>query len=75
MRRRGGRIPQRASLPGPSALSEEWLLEEKAVCTVYTFTTPMEDLVALAGAGEGTPARSTWVEPILASGLVSNMQA
>ena len=36
------------------------------------FPTRMEDLVAVADAGEIMPPKSTWFEPKLADGVVSN---
>jgi len=37
------------------------------------FPTPMEDLMAVADAGEVMPPKSTWFEPKLADGLVSHV--
>ena len=37
------------------------------------FATTMEDLMAVADAGEVMPPKSTWFEPKLADGLVSHM--
>lgn len=37
------------------------------------FATPMQDLMAVADAGEVMPPKSTWFEPKLADGLVSHL--
>jgi len=37
------------------------------------FPTRMEDLMAVADAGEVMPPKSTWFEPKLADGLVSHV--
>jgi uncharacterized protein (DUF1015 family) len=37
------------------------------------FPTPMEDLMAVADAGEVMPPKSTWFEPKLSDGLVSHV--
>jgi len=37
------------------------------------FATRMEDLMAVADAGEVMPPKSTWFEPKLADGLVSHV--
>ncbi len=37
------------------------------------FATPMEQLMAVADAGEVMPPKSTWFEPKLADGLVSHL--
>jgi len=37
------------------------------------YPTPMEDLMAVANAGEVMPPKSTWFEPKLADGLVSHL--
>jgi uncharacterized protein (DUF1015 family) len=37
------------------------------------YPTRMEDLIAVADAGEVMPPKSTWFEPKLADGLVSHV--
>ena len=45
---------------------------ELAHAAFALFATRMEDLVAVADAGEIMPPKSTWFEPKLADGIVSN---
>jgi uncharacterized protein (DUF1015 family) len=42
-------------------------------CAISMFPTRMEDLMAVADAGEVMPPKSTWFEPKLADGLLSHV--
>ena len=44
-------------------------------CAISMFPTRMEELMAVADAGEVMPPKSTWFEPKLADGLLSHVIA
>ena len=70
--RRDDRIDFVGGIRGPGALSARVDSGEMAVA-FSLFPTRMDDLMAVADAGEMMPPKSTWFEPKLADGLVSHV--
>ncbi|MCU7904237.1 MAG: DUF1015 family protein [Candidatus Thiodiazotropha sp. (ex Epidulcina cf. delphinae)] len=70
--RRDGRIDFVGGIRGLSGLQQRVDSGEMAVA-FSLFPTAMEDLMAVADAGEVMPPKSTWFEPKLADGLVSHV--
>lgn len=68
--RRDGRIDFVGGVRGPDEL-EARVNSGAAACAFSLFATRMEDLMAVADAGQIMPPKSTWFEPKLADGLVS----
>jgi uncharacterized protein (DUF1015 family) len=68
--RRDGRIDFVGGIRGPDEL-EARVNSGEAACAFSMFATRMEDLMAVADAGQIMPPKSTWFEPKLADGLVS----
>jgi uncharacterized protein (DUF1015 family) len=70
--RRDPRIDFVGGIRGLAGLEKRVDSGEMAVA-FSLFPTAMEDLMAVADAGEVMPPKSTWFEPKLADGLVSHM--
>lgn len=70
--RRDKRIDFIGGIRGLAALEKRVDSGEMAVAFAL-FATSMEDLMAVADAGEVMPPKSTWFEPKLADGLVSHV--
>ncbi|MES9815652.1 MAG: DUF1015 family protein [Candidatus Thiodiazotropha sp.] len=70
--RRDGRIDFVGGIRGLSGLEQRVDSGEMAVA-FSLFPTSMEQLMAVADAGEVMPPKSTWFEPKLADGLVSHV--
>ncbi|MES9847339.1 MAG: DUF1015 domain-containing protein, partial [Candidatus Thiodiazotropha sp.] len=70
--RRDNRIDFVGGIRGLSGLEQRVDSGEMAVA-FSLFPTSMEQLMAVADAGEVMPPKSTWFEPKLADGLVSHV--
>jgi len=68
--RRDARIDFIGGIRGLAELERRVNSGEMAVA-FSMFATSMEDLMAVANAGEVMPPKSTWFEPKLADGLIS----
>ena len=70
--RRDQRIGFVGGIRGPAELEKR--VDSGEMAAAFTlFPTRMEDLMAVADAGEVMPPKSTWFEPKLADGLVSHV--
>ena len=70
--RRDSRIDFVGGIRGLSELEKRVDSGEMQVAFAL-YATPMQDLMAVADAGEVMPPKSTWFEPKLADGLVSHL--
>jgi uncharacterized protein (DUF1015 family) len=70
--RRDSRIDFVGGIRGLSELEKRVNSGEMSVAFAL-YATPMQDLMAVADAGEVMPPKSTWFEPKLADGLVSHL--
>lgn len=70
--RRDSRIDFVGGIRGLNELEKRVNSGEMSVAFAL-FATPMQDLMAVADAGEVMPPKSTWFEPKLADGLVSHL--
>jgi uncharacterized protein (DUF1015 family) len=70
--RRDRRIDFVGGMRGPDEL-EKRVNSGDMACAFSLSATRMEDLMAVADAGQIMPPKSTWFEPKLADGLVSNV--